>query len=355
MKPIQLRIASTLVFLAFAPVVGHGYVTYTWKGGDGNWSDPTMWTADDESTGYPNANDAKAVFPAGLTNTVIFTENIAVSNVVMNGEGTWMTFKCEETKYTLEIPSVVNDHGIYANGNECSFTMDNIKVKGGGGVYGAANSSYIYVPGKNGTFRMTNGAELDYVLGFFNAGNATIQLDEGTNFKVGSCRLNVPAKNESTIVIHNAYFFCGAIQNPNGKMRMVFRGSSPRFAPQRSVGSNMIYEFEIPAGPYTRVPIVPTHSSPYTMNNSGSVFKVSKNSPALRAGYSNTWQIIAWEGPANIGITTNNVEWTGLRKQDSYSFGWRTTGTKAQDPEVDDPAYMYLTLGPKPGMAIVFR
>ena len=30
MKPIQLRIASTLVFLAFAPVVGHGYVTYTW-------------------------------------------------------------------------------------------------------------------------------------------------------------------------------------------------------------------------------------------------------------------------------------------------------------------------------------
>ena len=44
-----------------------------------------------------------------------------------------------------------------------------------------------------------------------------------------------------------------------------------------------------------------------------------------------------------------------MRKQDSYSFDWRTTGSKAQDPEVDNPAYMDLTLGPKPGMAIVFR
>ena len=355
MKPIQLRIAVTLAFLALAPCVGHGYVTYTWKGGDGNWSDPDMWTADDESTGYPNADDAKAVFPAGLTNTVIFTENIAVSNIVMNGAATWMTFKCVGTQYTLEIPRVVNDHGIYANGTDCSFTMDNIKIKGGGGVYGGANSSYIYVPGKNGTFRMTNGAELDYILGFFNAGNATIQLDEGTSLKVGSCRLNVPANTESTIVIHNAYFFWGAVQNPNGTVRMIFRGDSPRFAPQRGVGSNVIYEFEIPAGPYTRVPIVPTHSSPYTMSNAGSVFNVSKKSPALSAGYSNKWRIVAWEGPSNIGISTNTVVWTGLRKQDSYSFDWRTTGSKAQDPEVDDPAYMELTLGPKPGMSIIFK
>ena len=333
------------------------YVTYTWKGGDGNWSDPAMWTAGDGSEGsYPNADDAKAVFPAGITNTVVFTENIVVSNVVMNGAATWMTFKCEGTKYTLTIPKAQNDHGVYAYGDACSFTMDNIKITGGGGVYGTSNSSYIYAPGKNGMLKLTNHAELDYILGFFNKPNATVLLEEGTTFKIGSCRLNNPANTESTIVIDNAYFFWGAPQSPNGKLRIVFKGNSPRFAPQREVASNTIYEFEIPAGPYTRIPIVPAHSSPYSMSKNGSsAFKVSKNSPAIRAGHTNTWQIVAWDGDSNIGIATNYVVWTGLRSLDSYSFSWRTTGSKAQDPAVHDPAYMYLTLGPKPGFAVIFR
>jgi hypothetical protein len=49
-------------------------VTHTWKGGDGRWSDPAMWTASDGSVGsYPNAADAVAEFPAGLTNTIRFS------------------------------------------------------------------------------------------------------------------------------------------------------------------------------------------------------------------------------------------------------------------------------------------
>jgi hypothetical protein len=95
---------------------------------------------------------------------------------------------------------------------------------------------------------------------------------------------------------------------------------------------------------------------------SGCSFAVSEKSPALRENVSNTWCVVAWNStdskidPSHVlGIPTNGVVWTGLRRIDTVSYGWRTTGTAAQDPAVANPAYLYVTLGRKPGMAMLLR
>jgi hypothetical protein len=89
---------------------------------------------------------------------------------------------------------------------------------------------------------------------------------------------------------------------------------------------------------------------------SGSTFALSEKSPALQANLTNTWCIVAWNSTDHlIGIPTNSVVWTGLRRVDGFSYGWRTTGSAPQDPAVANPAYLYVTLGRKPGMAMVLR
>lgn len=363
MKTLMLSVAA----VTFAVVAGAAQVTYTWKGGTGNWSDPAMWTASDGSTDtYPNSNDSIATFPGGATHVVTFTENISCSNVVMNKDATHVTFRCKDTQYTLTNPTIKNDHGVWAQSKDGSFTMDNIKIAGGGGIFGTPISSYFKAPGENGTLRLTNNAQLNYIVAHLNAKNAKIYLDAGANVQVGACYLNCSA-GESFLTISNAYFKYSSPEYPSatgtGTMHFVFQGDSPRFQPNKVVGRGAIFEFEVPDGQYKYYPIdAAEENSLANMNPVGSVFRVSKKSPARIHGVTNTWKIVSWEsrvltdGKYNNGILQANVNWDSLRKGvDSYSFDWRRTGTYAQDPETANPSYMYLTLGPKQGMMLLLR
>jgi hypothetical protein len=242
--------------------------------------------------------------------------------------------------------------------------MDNIKLSGGGGLYGSSNSAYFYGPGKNGVFRLKNGALLDWILAFFNAAGARLELESGTTVQVGSCRMNCPKDTESTLVVSNALFKFGAVSSPLGRYRVVFQGDTPRFQGQRSAGNNFIYEFELPREDYKNAPVSTFHGSGANVDMplSGCSFAVSEKSPALRENVSNTWCVVAWNStdskidPSHVlGIPADSVVWTGLRRIDTVSYGWRTTGTAAQDPAVANPAYLYVTLGRKPGMAMLLR
>lgn len=363
MKTLILSVGA----IALAVVASAAQVTYTWKGGAGNWSDPAMWTASDGSTDtYPNSNDSIATFPGDATHVVTFTENISCSNVVMNKDSTHVTFRCEDAQYTLTNPTIKNDHGIMATSKNGSFTMDNIKISGGGGIFGTSVSSYFKAPGENGTLRFTNKARLDYIVGYLNAKNAKIYLDAGADVQLGSCYLSCSA-GESFVTISNAFFKYSSPEFPKatgtGRIHFVFQGDSPRFVPRAQVGRGAIFEFEVPDGAYKYTPIDPSEeNSLANMSLGDSIFRLSKKSPARIHGVTNTWKVVSWEsrvltdGKYNNGIPQADVKWDSLREGvDSYSFDWRRTGTYAQDPETANPSYMYLTLGPKQGLMLLLR
>ena len=70
-------------------------VTFTWNGGDGNWSDPAMWTASDGSTdSFPHDDTSDgALFPAGqMARVTLDADGYSVSNLLFLAANSDITF-----------------------------------------------------------------------------------------------------------------------------------------------------------------------------------------------------------------------------------------------------------------------
>lgn len=231
--------------------------TYTWKGGEGRWTDDACWTANKEDNwGHPDSANCGVVFPAG--DSVVELEDGVVSKTVNFGPSganvkLWGTDAsrcrytcCADTTFT--IPAAV------------TVTVDRASVAF------AAKVQF----GRGTAFRATNGAQVDFHdLELYGVGD-TLEISRNAGVSVVAF-----AMTDATLVIDDAQFKCmGAFylnkfvpgQAAAGKCaRLVLRGKHPllRFygsgGPYSfsniSVAGEGVVDFEVPPGGYAEAPI----------------------------------------------------------------------------------------------------
>lgn len=218
-KKIKILVAAVVAIsvTAHAAVLG----TYTWKGGNGNWSDATMWEGGvvPPPTDTRDANDYYEIKlrPMSGTHTVItLDQNIVYKNTHLK---------------VLEVPDVV-DATITLSGGKMEF-----RKASGPGVnncsYAGANLRFvdcdIVLPGFNplgGSITFGNGAKITSSAScYFSVANGAVTVEEGAD--VGFSSVDTRAGiNGSKFVINGGKVSAGVLCTDNnyGEFLYQFNG-----------------------------------------------------------------------------------------------------------------------------------
>ena len=405
--------------LALALVAVADPVTFTWNGGDGNWSDPTMWTASDGSTDtYPSDDTLHgAFFPPGQTAVVTIDRNdIAVSNLLFFSANSDITFKSPAGSVNTMTYRAVRtyDSSTTAYSNYCgasaSFTLDAVKCKlkigsETGRLFGASTASSVPI-----NVRRLNGPKADSRLTLKNGAYFSALAIESVGAR---CVFDVSGESE----IHTPLFHTGTggeLSLSNGYLsawyvyfdthsfasdsRVIFRGDHPRIVYGRCGGrdgyANIAYPtwvsttktyvpdyatfyFYLPETPYAYAPVGNAYygyqntagfpGGSYRMSDSGEAnlnipastlrFKIMDDSPARKSG-------------ATEAVRYNLLDWSGQSWKKTL-LGINGTenvemlGLKGRDSKFTEvregwetvglPQYFGVTLAPKGGCAIIFK
>ena len=233
--------------------------TYTWtgRGGDSLWTNPSNW-ADDQNGdcyGYPQSSAASAVFPdRGEPYAVEVTQDLAVRQMTFNSqEVTLLGVGASRPKITAS-----------ANPTFTKMTLDHLEISRTADHTFAAGQSLIL---KNGSLYTMNKCNLTAA-----GGTISIRLEGGSALSASYLYLggdNELVLDDSTFTARSNECYLGNA-NPGG--RIVFKGANPQFNVAASKmcgadlnGSNISFEFHVPAGGYASAPVT-------TVSNTGFLF-----------------------------------------------------------------------------------
>ena len=417
---IDMRRAIALVCVSMAAAaVSADYVTYTWKGGNGNWSDPAMWTASDGSTDtYPSDDTLHgALFPPGQTATVTIDQNnIAVSNLLFFSANSDITFKSPAGSVNTITYRAVRtyDYSTKAYSNYCgasaSFTLDAVKCKlkigsSDGRLFSAGTANQVDV-----NVRKLNGPREDSRMTLKNGAYFSALSIESVGAR---CVFDVSGDSE----IHAAIFHTGTggeLSLSNGYLsawyvyfdthsfesnsRVIFRGDHPRIVYGRCGGrggyANIAYPtwvsslstyvpdsatfyFYLPAAPYAYAPVGNAYydsqntagfpGGSYRMVDSGETsldipagtlrFKIMGDSPARTSGATEElrYNLLDWSGQSWKKTLL------GIRNSENIEvLGLKSRDTKFSEvregwESVELPQYFGVTIAPKGGFSVIFR
>ena len=327
--------------------------TYTWKGGDGLWTDADQWTPDgvwDDVAGYPRRG-SYAVFPAGTA--VVSVPDAAATNRFSK----------------LTIPANANVTFRPADG-----AMDaTLRMQEEPSPYVTTPRAYGFSQGANSTLRFA-GREL-YVTfwgtwAWYPTGaDATLEFTDGVRAYIGNNSNNgcwsgngkdralfavrngadVTARgylrvsgNSSQMVLDDARvaqpYYAGDYngiwlvgRNMNGKATLVIRGTNAvfhagrRFAARSedTADKTQYVDFEVPEGGWADAPIRTAPSNDYKFGQSSAadckiVLRVPATSPAVVAGQSLDVPLVRW--PGGIDATYVTIDSQYLPHPDTDSF-----------------------------------
>lgn len=122
---IMKKILAIGILLFFAATAARAAeLTYTWKGGTGDWTNAVMWaTSDEGGVGYPTAG-CSAVF-GDANSDVTLTTGYALTNLTISSVGTHaFRSTAPQTAYTLSVVS--GGHVTMAGGGNGTLILDSV-------------------------------------------------------------------------------------------------------------------------------------------------------------------------------------------------------------------------------------
>jgi hypothetical protein len=325
--------------------------TYTWKGGDGLWTDQDQWSPDgvwDDIAGYPRRG-SYAVFPAGTA--VVSVPDTALTNRFSSltiPTGADVTFqpadgatdatlrmqiedKCSATRgyaFSLGKNAALRFKGeglfvdLYGNtamtfgdtDSTIEFT-DGVRAKVGNGTGGGAINANVKA---RSLIAFRNGAQVT-VNGFIiaNGVGTQIVIDDATVIEPYAAANN------------NGVFLRG--KTMDGKATLVIKGAHPilkcgyRFATSNSDSpdTTQYVDFEVPEGGWEDAPIRTDPANVYKFGESGTSgykihLRVPATSPAVVAGESLDVPLVRW--PKGIHSTYVTLDSANLPHPATDSF-----------------------------------
>ena len=141
-----------------APVTLSDDSAYTWKGGAGSWTDPSMWTSTGEgAAGFPS-DGCTVVFPAA-DSAVVLSANVALAGLTVSSEGTHV-FRSRKASSTYTLKSTASP-AVLAGAGGGTVVFDNIVVDGK--LADLAGLRRLAIVGRGRVFP-ANGATTDILL-----------------------------------------------------------------------------------------------------------------------------------------------------------------------------------------------
>lgn len=121
MKKI-LAIGLLLFFVATATRAAD--LTYTWKGGAGDWTNAVMWTASDAGIGGYPTNGCSAVF-GDANSDVVLAASYTLTNLTISSAGTH-AFRSIAPQTAYTISAVIGGHVAMAGGGTGTLILDSV-------------------------------------------------------------------------------------------------------------------------------------------------------------------------------------------------------------------------------------
>lgn len=357
MKTLILSVGA----IALAVVASAAQVTYTWKGGAGNWSDPAMWTASDGSTDKYPCDDLldTAEFPAGVTATVTIPDGTTVSNLYILTENSNVKFVATEgctnsmTYRALRAYDASTKKYISSCGPNAAFALDRVKLYLKIGTTtprlftaSTANQPDIQVrvldgPKAGSTVLLENGSYFS-VLSNSAGSDLTWDIRSGSEYHTMSFHMG----NGSTVSLSNAYLTTWYGYTDSWKFsdgnKFVFRGDHPRFIYGR-IGSSYIFcttwdsrapkpdgsgfgaQVENVATLEYHLPIVPYAYAPFSNDGNGTTgfpgggfTRSDSGEKSIAILDDNVKVVIAKDSPVRqadvpgSGLKFNLIDWSGM-------------------------------------------
>ena len=357
-----------VVAIAASMVAFADTVTFTWKGGDGNWSDPAMWTASDGSTDrYPNAETDYAVFSPGEKAVVTVTENVSPYDVRFTPENSDLCFKGDPDVLPLIKLDKANkiDQGKTSN---WSLTFDGVKCTFGDSVW-AGQTVYTYhnckltIKNKSEVtlYRiMSSSFQVPPSTAWIVPTNIVISVEPSSTFHLGALAMN--GKNSSfSITDATLKYEGGSMDSSNNYQFYVYGDSKVTMRRSLFTKNNATFNVSLPEEPYaTELVKLSDNGADYT--NNYTTINILPDSPALKtsASTNRVYRIFNWHGTSakikNIGIDPNCLTW----KYNGKNLKPYMSVESSFDPEYQAggakyPQYFDFVLGPKPGMMLLLR
>ena len=292
--------------------------TYTWKGGDGDWSDSANWRASDETDrlDYPNDANATVVFPKG-SYTVTVDGAYNVGTFTANAAEADVRFVCEEdaafedSKITVNSTMAINASSLskltfsgiwfYVNattdvGDGNRILFDGCKVRLARVNSNGAGETYF----KDSTIEATSGL---YLGGGGSQEVKTVTLDNSQM----TCNDTIFAGN----AIGGNFVF-------KGKSAKLLANGAGKYLYAYTKNANFGYEFEVPAGGYDEAPIQSCANKTVaafndTQSGAKHYFRILPTSPALLENGTHEYLLVDWKGKAAANcITEAKCDFTGV-------------------------------------------
>ena len=357
-----------VVAIAASMVAFADTVTFTWKGGDGNWSDPAMWTASDGSTDrYPNAATDYAVFSPGEKAVITVTENVSPYDVRFAPANADLCFKGDPDVLPLIKLNDANTEEQGTNHN-WKLTFDGVKCTWGASVY----TGQSLLPRHNCVLTMKNksyvslkklsfgGYKETPTSGYTTPTNFVIAVESGSTFLVGSCmttglgtrfivdNATVDARGGSLYSANNCQYF--SYGNSKFLMRNSFFVNQPA-----------TLNLSLPEEPYADELVKLTDNASKDYTDPYVTINILPDSPALKTSVASdrVYRIFNWAGTKKgyvFGIDPKCITWKfngkALKPYMKIVSSYMT-------PELEEahgnPQYIDFVLGPKPGMMLLLR
>ena len=365
MKRLILSVVATVTStIAFADTV-----TFTWKGGDGNWSDPKMWTASDGSTDrYPNAETDVAVFSPDEIAEVTMTEDITVSNAEVALGGSKLCFVKSASAESIPKLKLIDNAANHGQSHNWSLTFDGVSPTFGSSVW----TGQSFYPWHNCRLTIKNKAYMTLyrisfgsfketpTSGYTVPTNFVIDVGTESTFHIGSFAIN--GKN-AYFVLSNATLNVsgGAMDSSNNYQYYVYGDSKIITRRQFFTKNPATLNLSLPEEPYeTELVKLNDNGADYTLDYT--TINILSDSPALKTSASSNrvYRIFNWHGTAakikNIGIDPNCLTW----KYNGKDLKPYMSVASSFDPEYQAggakyPQYIDFVLGPKPGLMLLLR
>ena len=351
----QLRAVSTAVGgtataearSAVSTVLTLDTTTYTWKPtvASGNWSDPANWTDNQggDCVGYPQSSAASAVFGAGTTATVVFTEKLTIGDLnmascqdvafVQGGAST------NATKLTVSSATWSNN-----SGNGGSITLDGVAI---------ASTSGNTLIDTGRALRLVNGANLHLAGYFGNQVENTVVVADGSFL---SC--NGTYFGGGTLIISNSTFWTRShdiVGRVKAGGHIVFMGEHPLLYHYNTSGSfyselanaNVQLDFLVPVGGYATPPLQARATPSYYLGNNGNnagacpfTVNVLDESPANFADATITSTLISWpKGINKARVLEGHLPAYGEATDDAFAWGDATSYPKTLDVTINGSSH----------------
>ena len=182
--------------VALAVLQNCSAVTYTWKGGDGDWSDPSHWTGG-AANGYPNERGDIAKFPV---NTEPITVTVDVTTTI-----TQLVFVADAS--AVSKPVTLAGSGkltLSASGNTLGGSSISLSSNRKFVLATSIAAKYIYLSGTS-DFTLEDNADLTHN-SIFVYGNSTMTVNGGS-IRSGSSTCSMTIRGGGTFIQNGGYVY----------------------------------------------------------------------------------------------------------------------------------------------------